>query len=173
VKERKLSYDSVKELDPVRFKDLDYTMNLIFNHDEDANLAHNHSLKLLQASHVTSDTPTNQQALQMLSQSKLARAIAPQRAAEEQEDPSRYKRYYNIKYRSSPRLTGKKRKNYYEHPTKNFDKLISLIKAESEEGSNDEEGSSAGEEQQIAAIVDNRPGKRPIKKTAKIIESYN
>jgi len=66
VKERKLSYDSVRELDPVRFKDLDYTMNLIFNHDEDANLAHNHSLKLLQASHVTSDTPTNQQALQML-----------------------------------------------------------------------------------------------------------
>jgi hypothetical protein len=49
----------IKELDPQRFKDLDYTMNLIFNHDEEATQGHNHSLKLLQASHVTSDTPTN------------------------------------------------------------------------------------------------------------------
>jgi len=36
VKDKNFSYDQVKELDPVRFKDLDYTMNLIFNHDEDA-----------------------------------------------------------------------------------------------------------------------------------------
>lgn len=46
-------------MDPPRFKDLEYTMKLIFNHDDDSiPVNHNHSLKLLQASHVTSDTPT-------------------------------------------------------------------------------------------------------------------
>ena len=46
----------IKDIDPPRFKDLEYTMRLIFNHDDDAG-HHNHSQKLLQASHVGPDTP--------------------------------------------------------------------------------------------------------------------
>lgn len=35
VKDKKISYDSIKEIDPKRFADLEYTMKLIFNHDEE------------------------------------------------------------------------------------------------------------------------------------------
>lgn len=48
-----MTYEAIKEMDPQRFKDLEYTMKLIFNHDDDSIANHNHSLKLLQASHVT------------------------------------------------------------------------------------------------------------------------
>ena len=34
VKEKKFSYDDVTKIDPKRFGDLEYTMKLIFNHDE-------------------------------------------------------------------------------------------------------------------------------------------
>lgn len=36
VKDKKIAYDDLKEMDPQRFKDLEYTMKLIFNHDEEA-----------------------------------------------------------------------------------------------------------------------------------------
>lgn len=36
VKENKIDYETIKELEPKRFQDLEYTMKLIFNHDEDA-----------------------------------------------------------------------------------------------------------------------------------------
>ena len=36
VRDKKVSYDSIKEIDPKRFGDLEYTMKLIFNHDEEA-----------------------------------------------------------------------------------------------------------------------------------------
>lgn len=35
VRDKKVSYDSIKEIDPKRFGDLEYTMKLIFNHDEE------------------------------------------------------------------------------------------------------------------------------------------
>jgi hypothetical protein len=35
VRDKKVSYDQIKEIDPKRFGDLEYTMKLIFNHDED------------------------------------------------------------------------------------------------------------------------------------------
>lgn len=35
VKEKKTTYDAIKEVDPVKFVDLEYTMHLIFNHDEE------------------------------------------------------------------------------------------------------------------------------------------
>ncbi|CDW79741.1 myb-like dna-binding domain containing protein [Stylonychia lemnae] len=37
VKEHQLNYDQIKDLEPKRFQDLEYTMKLIFNHDEDQN----------------------------------------------------------------------------------------------------------------------------------------
>jgi hypothetical protein len=53
VKDRKVTYDDIKKVDPSKFKDLEYTMKLIFNHDDDFSVPHhNHSLKLLLASHV-------------------------------------------------------------------------------------------------------------------------
>jgi hypothetical protein len=36
VKDKKVAYDDIKEVDPKRFADLEYIMKLIFNHDEDA-----------------------------------------------------------------------------------------------------------------------------------------
>jgi len=48
----------LKDMDPQRFKDLEYTMKLIFNHDDEATTQHNHSMKLLLASHVNMETPT-------------------------------------------------------------------------------------------------------------------
>lgn len=36
VKDHKVTYDQIKEIEPQKFKDLEYTMRLIFNHDEDA-----------------------------------------------------------------------------------------------------------------------------------------
>ena len=36
VREKKITYGQIKELDPKRFADLEYTMKLIFNHDEEA-----------------------------------------------------------------------------------------------------------------------------------------
>lgn len=36
VRDKKVTYESVKEIDPKRFADLEYTMKLIFNHDEEA-----------------------------------------------------------------------------------------------------------------------------------------
>ena len=36
VREKKVTYGQIKDLDPKRFADLEYTMKLIFNHDEDA-----------------------------------------------------------------------------------------------------------------------------------------
>lgn len=35
VKEKKFTYDDIKALDPKKFTDLEYTMKLIFNHDEE------------------------------------------------------------------------------------------------------------------------------------------
>jgi hypothetical protein len=35
VKENKVSYDQIKDLEPKKFGDLEYTMKLIFNHDEE------------------------------------------------------------------------------------------------------------------------------------------
>lgn len=35
VKAKKVSYEQIKDMDPQRFKDLEYTMKLIFNHDDD------------------------------------------------------------------------------------------------------------------------------------------
>jgi len=36
VKERKVMYDQIKEIEPSKFKDLEYTMRLIFNHDDES-----------------------------------------------------------------------------------------------------------------------------------------
>ena len=38
VKDKKVAYDEIKAIDPKRFGDLEYTMKLIFNHDEEANI---------------------------------------------------------------------------------------------------------------------------------------
>jgi len=56
VKDRKVTYDAIKDVEPTKFKDLEYTMRLIFNHDDDnlGGVPHNHSPKILQASHATS-----------------------------------------------------------------------------------------------------------------------
>ena len=35
VKEKKIEYESIRALDPKKFSDLEYTMKLIFNHDEE------------------------------------------------------------------------------------------------------------------------------------------
>lgn len=35
IKEKKLQYEDVMAFDPKRFQNLEYTMRLIFNHDED------------------------------------------------------------------------------------------------------------------------------------------
>lgn len=35
VRDKKVSYEKIKEIEPKRFADLEYTMKLIFNHDED------------------------------------------------------------------------------------------------------------------------------------------
>jgi hypothetical protein len=35
VQARKVSYEVIKDMDPQRFKDLEYTMKLIFNHDNE------------------------------------------------------------------------------------------------------------------------------------------
>lgn len=35
VRDKKVTYDSIKEIEPKKFHDLEYTMKLIFNHDED------------------------------------------------------------------------------------------------------------------------------------------
>ena len=35
VKDQKVTYSQIQEIDPKRFQDLEYTMKLIFNHDED------------------------------------------------------------------------------------------------------------------------------------------
>jgi hypothetical protein len=56
VKERKVNYDQIKEIEPSKFKDLEYTMRLIFNHDDDSGQPHNHSPKILQASHAPATT---------------------------------------------------------------------------------------------------------------------
>jgi len=58
VKERKVTYDQIKEVEPSKFKDLEYTMRLIFNHDDDTAQPHNHSQKILQASHAPGTTST-------------------------------------------------------------------------------------------------------------------
>ncbi len=51
-----MTYDAIKDVEPAKFKDLEYTMRLIFNHDDDnlGGVPHNHSPKILQASHATS-----------------------------------------------------------------------------------------------------------------------
>lgn len=55
-----MTYQTVKDLDPVRFKDLEYTMKLIFNHEDDS-LKHNHPMNLVLASHVSYDERIQQQ----------------------------------------------------------------------------------------------------------------
>lgn len=35
VRDKKVSYEQIKELDPKRFGDLEHTMKLIFNHEEE------------------------------------------------------------------------------------------------------------------------------------------
>ena len=35
VRDKKVSYDAIKNVDPKKFQDLEYTMKLIFNHDEE------------------------------------------------------------------------------------------------------------------------------------------
>ena len=35
VREKKVTYDQIKELEPKKFGDLEYTMKLIFNHEEE------------------------------------------------------------------------------------------------------------------------------------------
>ena len=35
VKEKKVSYEAIKAIEPKKFQDLEYTMKLIFNHDEE------------------------------------------------------------------------------------------------------------------------------------------
>lgn len=35
VRDKKVSYEAIKEIEPKKFGDLEYTMKLIFNHDED------------------------------------------------------------------------------------------------------------------------------------------
>jgi len=45
VKDKKVSYEAIKEIEPKKFQDLEYTMKLIFNHDEEqASQAHKHQL---------------------------------------------------------------------------------------------------------------------------------
>jgi hypothetical protein len=35
VRDKKVSYESIKAIEPKKFQDLEYTMNLIFNHEEE------------------------------------------------------------------------------------------------------------------------------------------
>ena len=35
VRDKKVTYDNIKDLEPKKFQDLEYTMKLIFNHDEE------------------------------------------------------------------------------------------------------------------------------------------
>jgi hypothetical protein len=35
VRDGKLAYESIKAVDPKRFEDLEYTMRLIFNHEQE------------------------------------------------------------------------------------------------------------------------------------------
>ncbi len=35
VRDKKVTYEQIQQMDPKRFEDLEYTMKLIFNHDED------------------------------------------------------------------------------------------------------------------------------------------
>ena len=44
VKDKKVSYEAIKEIEPKKFQDLEYIMKLIFNHDEDQLM--NNSLSL-------------------------------------------------------------------------------------------------------------------------------
>jgi hypothetical protein len=48
VRERKITYDQIKDLEPKRFQDLEYTMRLIFNHDEDQGISNSLTLGLSQ-----------------------------------------------------------------------------------------------------------------------------
>jgi hypothetical protein len=72
VKERKVSYQTIKDMDPLRFKDLEYTMKLIFNHEDDS-VKHNHPMNLVLASHVSFDE-RNQAQPQAQSQRKMSNA---------------------------------------------------------------------------------------------------
>jgi hypothetical protein len=38
IREGKVTYDKIKEIEPKKFNDLEYTMKLIFNHDENPSL---------------------------------------------------------------------------------------------------------------------------------------
>jgi hypothetical protein len=60
VRERKVTYDQIKDVEPSKFKDLEYTMRLIFNHDDDIAMPHNHSPKILQASHAPATSSRGQ-----------------------------------------------------------------------------------------------------------------
>jgi hypothetical protein len=35
VRDKKVTYESIKEIEPKKFQDLEYIMKLIFNHDDD------------------------------------------------------------------------------------------------------------------------------------------
>ncbi|TNV88260.1 hypothetical protein FGO68_gene12895 [Halteria grandinella] len=155
VKDKKISYDMLKELDPQRFKDLEYTMKLIFNHDDEALIQHNHSLKLLQASHVNMETPTgpvamavrktsmSQPSYNMPKEQKAPQAPKQQaikkEAASDSDDHANDESASASRARAgnayskedvskprSPKLAGKKRKGYPDQHT-NFNDLQMLI----------------------------------------------
>ena len=83
-----MNYDQIKEIEPSKFKDLEYTMRLIFNHDDDSAQPHNHSPKILQASHAPATSSRGGGSSQLHIVPKLIRGSARGEISHTQRDQS-------------------------------------------------------------------------------------